>query len=313
MLEHARDRRRQRQAAGKHVRPLAPAREVHVTAGSFLPGCRLGEKARPHAHRPGELFDRELRVGGVVGRFEGGSGCEVELDQPWRRLGMHRRELDAQVVERRAQRADKRIERGHLARAVADPTRDQAIVFVAQAHLVFDRRHRVISDVLHLRQHAAQDFAGCELAASAVRPARGAEADPPAWSPAQVMQRRRVWVHHKVGGSRADAEPFVIGDRHVDGIQRQQEVRHHRAVPHGGVECVGSQRLAPQRAVDVWDHEQHELDVLGRSVVDRARRGLRLGVDQLRSFIVAANLATISSSSSSVLVRAGAKTTSSPA
>src|SRR5207249_10049273 len=90
-----------------------------------------------------------------------------------------------------------------------------------------------------------------------------------------------------------------------------QEVGHDRAMPDRVLEGVGAQRLATQGAVDVGDDEEHELDVLGGAIPDRARGRLHLDHDAT-SPSVAARRSTIMSSSSSVAVKAGAKTTSSP-
>ena len=78
-----------------------------MTAGSFFTGRCLGQEARLHPHRAGELFDRELGVGGVVARLQRGAGRQVQLDQPGRRLRVHGGELDPEIVERGPQRADK--------------------------------------------------------------------------------------------------------------------------------------------------------------------------------------------------------------
>ena len=228
---------------------------------------------------------------------------------------MHGCHLHPQVLQGWAQGADECVEGGDLAGAVADPAGDKAVLRVCEPHLVFDRRHHVVADLEHLRKPNAEHLARGQLAAAAVGPARRAQAYPPAGPPLQVVESRGIGMHDQVCGAGADAELFVIGDRRVHRVERQQQVGHHSAVANRGFESIRTKRLAAERAVHVGDDQQHELDVLRRSKINGSKRSLDLGFRHrdATSPSVAARRSIIMSSSPSELVKAGANTTSSPA
>ena len=115
-------------------------------------------------------------------------------------------------------------------------------------------------------------------------------------------------MHDQVCGAGADAELFVIGDRRVHRVERQQQVGHHSAVANRGFESIRTKRLAAERAVHVGDDQQHELDVLRRSKINGSKRSLDLGFRHrdATSPSVAARRSIIMSSSPSELVKAGA-------
>src|SRR4029077_12851523 len=112
----------------------------------------------------------------------------------------------------------------------------------------------------------------------------------------------------------------VVADGRVRRVEREEQVRHHGAVTQRRLERGRAQRLASDRAVYVRDAEEDELLVAGCP-----RRLLPAGgpclLDGAHSFsftalstacIVSRNRSTISWSSFSGLVNAGASTTSSP-
>src|SRR5256714_7430979 len=132
-------------------------------------------------------------------------------------------------------------------------------------------------------------------------------------------------MHDQVAGSGADAELRVVADRRVGRVEREEKVGHPRAVPKGRFESGGPQSLAPDRSVDVGDAEEDETAVVcfhPLGFVQHSLRRPRFRVDGAHSFcltafstaaMLSANRATICFNSSSVLVYAGARTTSSPA
>src|SRR5439155_20548154 len=117
------------------------------------------------------------------------------------------------------------------------------------------------------------------------------------------------------------AELRVIADRRVGRVQGQEKVSHHRATPERGLKRSRAQGLTANRPVDVGDAEQDEFLIAGPGACFALHDGPRL-LGGAHSFaltafstapIVSVNRSIISRSSSSVLVKAGASSTSSPA
>src|SRR5713101_986080 len=296
-----------------------------MPARTLLPGHSFGKEGCPQAHRRREFLHRKLRVGGVVGGPQRWTRSDVELQQPRRSLGVYRDELDAQVVQGWPQRSHKAFEPAYLAEAVAVATRNEAIVSVPNAHLVLHGGQNVVADFGHQAECSTEDLTGGKLARFAVRPERCADADPPAAPPGQVMKGLRVRVNKQVRRARTDAEPLVIRDRGVSRVKRKQQVGHGGAVPKSSLERLRPQGLAAKRSVQVGEPEQHELDVRGLRRRERGGGAARLRGEAAHSRTicawthsatsarVSAKRSTISSSSESVLVSAGASRISSPA
>ena len=141
------------------VRAITPAREVDVAAGALLARVRLGEEAGAEAHRGREVFDGHLRQGGVVGRAQRRARSEVQLEQPRPSFGVDRVELDAQRLERRRERAHKRLETPDLGQAVAQPARKRFVVRIPEPDLVLDRGNGLVAQLGQATQDAAQDLA----------------------------------------------------------------------------------------------------------------------------------------------------------
>src|SRR6266545_2791194 len=187
---------------------------------------------------------------------------------------------------------------------------------IPQADLVFQRRHRLEPELPHLVQHVAEHLSRGEVAGGAVGPARSRQADAPSWTPRQLVDGLGIRVHDQVGRAGPDAGPFEIGDGGVHRVEAQDQVGHHGSVAYRRLERGGPQRLPADRPVDVGDPEQHELRVPCAAFGDHvAAAGLDSARLMVRSTspIAAANRSTISPSSSSVLVYAGASSTWSPA
>src|SRR6266851_6674970 len=325
MLHYSGDRgkqrrwqRRLRPRPGERVVSVAPAGHMQMPARTLLPGHGFGKEGCPQAHRRREFLHRKLRVGGVVGGPQRWTRSEVELQQPRRSLGVYRDELDAQVVQSWPQRSHKAFEPAYLAEAVAVATRNEAIVSVPNAHLVLHGGQNVVADFGHQAECSTEDLTGGKLARFAVRPERCADADPPAAPPGQVMEGVRVRVNEQVRRARTDAEPLVIRDRGVSRVKRKQQVGHRGAVPKGRLERLWPQGLAAKRSVQVGEPEQHELDVSGLRRGEHSGGAAHSGTmcastHSETSARVSAKRSSISSSSVSVLVSAGASRVSSPA
>src|ERR1700737_2811515 len=219
---------------------------------------------------------------------------------------------------------DEAIESTQLAKAVAEPARERPGFGLPQTQLVFDRGDSLKPKLRQAGKNSSQHLARGKLALRAVRPARRREANLPARPPRQLVKRAHLRPHQQVAGSGADAEFRVVADWRVGGVESEQQVRHDRAVASRRLECGGPQRLAADGPVDVGDPEQDELAALrlGHGLGFHAALGLRRRVYPAYSFfftafstasIVSLNRLTISWSSSSVLVYAGASSTSSPA
>ena len=128
-------------------------------------------------------------------------------------------------------------------------------------------------------------------------------------------------MDQQVARAGADAEAGVVADRRVGRVQRQEEVGHHGPVPQRGLKRGRTQGLAANRPVDVGNAEQDEFLIGSAGAWFALHGGPRL-LGGAHSFaftalstarIVSAKRSIISFSSSSVLVKAGASSTSSPA
>ena len=269
-----------------------------MAARSLLAGRRLRQEARAHAHRVGHALDGELHERRVVGRLQARPRGKVQLQQAGAGLRVHRRRLDPEVLERRDQRVDERVVSTDLHQAVADPGRQRRAARVAQPDLVLEGGQDVV--VGHRREDAAKHLTRGEFARRPVGPARRGQADAPAGPPAEWVQRVAVGVDHQVGGPGPDPEALVIGDGGVDGIESEQQVGHDRPLRDGRLERRRTERLPAKRAVDVGEPEQDELGAhpAASSAVTAAST----------SRTTPANRSTISASSSSVAVNAGAST-----
>ena len=124
------------------------------------------------------------------------------------------------------------------------------------------------------------------------------------------MEGLGVGVHHQVGGPCPNPESFEVGDGRVHRIEPQDEVGHHRAVGHGGLEGRRPECLPTEGSVDVGDPEEHELDAGG--VAHDVPSGSACLIASSASPMVAAKRSTISASSASVAVKAGASSVWSP-
>src|SRR5438132_11410675 len=164
---------------------------MDVAARALFAGDGLGEEARAETERCRDLLDGELEQRGIVRRLQTGTRRNVELEQPGARLRVDGAELDPQSLERRPETRDEVVEAQDLADAVADPARERLTGRVAQPDLVLERGQRVVAELGQCAERASQDFAGCGLTRTAVRPERRCETDAPAEPPGQLAKAVR--------------------------------------------------------------------------------------------------------------------------
>ena len=266
MVEHPGDRgqqhRRQRlgrRCCPKRVPTIAPARKVDVPARALFASRRLREEAGAQAHRQRKVFDRHFQQRRVIGRPQSGASRQVQLEQPGCGFGVHGGELDTESIKRRDERGHKGLETPKLREAVAEPARQRTRFRIPQSHLILQRGQRLVTQVGQGDEHSPQHLARGELAGTAIAPTRRGQADSPARPPGQLVQRARVRSNQQISGAGPNAEAFVVGDRRVGRIQRQQEIRHHGAVPQDRLEGLGSKCLSPDRPIHVRQTDEDEL------------------------------------------------------
>ena len=106
------------------------------------PGTVLARKLARQAHRRGEFLDGELHERGVVGGAQAGRCPRFSSSKPGPGLGVHGRQLDPQLLQRRHERGDEPLEPSDLRQAVADAAGHRLPVGIPQPDLVLDARPR---------------------------------------------------------------------------------------------------------------------------------------------------------------------------
>src|ERR1700686_1903862 len=172
-----------------------------MPARPFLARRCLGEKARAQTHRRREVLDRHLGQRGGVSGTKGGSGSEVQLQEPWPSLRVNGGQLDSQGLKGRSEGAHKGIESAQLPQAVAEPAGEGLGIRIPQPQLVLDRGDGLVAELCQPGEHAAQDLTRRELARAAVRPAWGGEADLPARPPSQLVKGGWFRANEEVAGA----------------------------------------------------------------------------------------------------------------
>src|SRR5581483_12070358 len=100
----------------------------------------------PQAQRGSDLLHRQLDERGIVGGLKPPAGGDVQLEQPGPALRVHRRELDAEAVERRLEPPEQVFEPEDLADAVAGAAREGTSVRVPDPDLVLEGREDVVAE-----------------------------------------------------------------------------------------------------------------------------------------------------------------------
>src|SRR5581483_10431443 len=297
---------------------------------ALLPRAGFCEEARAQAQARRHLLGRELHHGGVVGGGEAAPVPEVELEQSRPGLGVHGGQRHAQTLERANQLVEEPIEPPDLVQAVADATRQRGALLVPDPDLVLDGGHHLVAEIGDVLKDRTEHLSGRERPAP-VGPARGGQAHAPAGSPGHLAERVGLRLHDEVGSSGSDAEPLVVRDGCIDGIESVI------TVPWRSADSNASGRSALPRiepftsgtpsstnsALGGWP--SRELASAGlvasssfiETSVHSCPRPLRVVSEfftrRSTSAIVAANRSTICPSSSSPLVNAGARSVWSPA
>ncbi len=264
---------------------------MQVSARALLAGNRLGEEAGAEAERLRDTLGGKLDERRVVGRAQTLPRGQVQLKEARAGLSVDRSELDSQGVEGGRQGRDKLVIPPRLDDAVADPGRQRPATGVPDPHLVLEGGPRLVAELADALEGASEHLPCRELARRAVPPRGRREADAPPWPPGELVQRLGIGSHDEIARARTDPELFVVRDRRVDRIEREEEVRHDRPVFGSCLEGIRAQRLAAQVAV----HVRH-----GQEDVLRVRHARTLLIRLSTSPSVAASRSIISASSVSV-------------
>src|SRR4029453_16318586 len=121
----------------------------------------------------------ELAEHGVVCGAEGVACREVQLEEPRAGLGVDRRQLDAERVERWAERRDELVVATCLDERVAESAREWLPVAVPDPDLVLEGRPGVVAEFRGRRKGALEDITRRQFARAAVAPGRRRQAHLP--------------------------------------------------------------------------------------------------------------------------------------
>ena len=251
-----------------------PQRQVHMRGAAHHPGPPLGQEGRADPLLPGDLLDRLLGDGVVVGAVHRGGIADVQLFLP--RLG-----LALGILDRHARGQQVIADRPHhmlflhggqhvvvevVGRIGLEHLivlRPQAVVIaLEQKELQFGRHHRRQAHPLGPGDLALQDRAGGMFdVGMVVVVADIAEHHRRPLQPRHAAQRRKVGLHHVVAVSRRPrGRPIAVRRRHIE-VGGQQVVAAVGFLPRAVHEMLRGEPLAHQAALHVDDAGQNRVDL----------------------------------------------------